>query len=32
MDAHLYCEILEKTLLPFIDKLPPPNVHRFMQR
>ena len=31
MDAHLYCEILEKTLLPFIDKLPPPNVHRFMQ-
>lgn len=32
MAAPLYCEILEKTLLPFInDKFPPPNVHRFMQ-
>ena len=32
MDASLYCEILEKTLLPFIaTKFPPPSQHRFMQ-
>lgn len=32
MDASLYCEILEKTLLPFIrEKFPCPNSHRFMQ-
>ena len=32
MDAHLYCEILEKTLLPFIrNEFPSPSVHRFMQ-
>lgn len=32
MAAPLYCEILEKTLLPFIqDKFPAPNIHRFMQ-
>lgn len=32
MDASLYCEILEKTLLPFLAaKFPPPNQHRFMQ-
>lgn len=32
MDAPLYCEILEKTLLPFLqEKFPPPFVHRFMQ-
>lgn len=32
MNAALYCEILEKTLLPFLDvKFPHPNVHRFMQ-
>ncbi len=31
-DAHLYCEILEKTLLPFIrNEFPSPSVHRFMQ-
>ena len=32
MDAPLYCEILELTLLPFIqEKFPPPSTHRFMQ-
>ena len=32
MDAPLYCEILEKTLMPFLqEKFPPPNSHRFMQ-
>lgn len=32
MAAPLYCEILERTLLPFIaEKFPSPNVHRFMQ-
>ena len=32
MDARLYCEILERTLLPFIrEKFPPPSTHRFMQ-
>lgn len=32
MKATLYCEILKKTLLPFIRaKFPPPNLHRFMQ-
>lgn len=32
MAAPLYCQILEKTLLPFIrEKFHPPNVHRFMQ-
>lgn len=32
MCASLYCEILEKTLLPFLEeKLPTPTVHRFMQ-
>ena len=32
MTASLYCDILEKTLLPFIHvKFPPPNSHRFMQ-
>lgn len=32
MNAPLYCKILEKTLLPFIqEKFTPPNVHRFMQ-
>ena len=32
MTAPLYCDILEKTLLPFIhEKFPPPNSHRFMQ-
>ena len=32
MAAPLYCEILEKTLLPFIEQtFPPPSVHRFMQ-
>ncbi len=30
MDAPLYCEILTKTLLPFIaEKFPPPDSHRF---
>lgn len=32
MCAPLYCEILQKTLLPFIAKeFPPPAIHRFMQ-
>lgn len=32
MDASLYCQILEKTLLPCIEeKFHPPDVHRFMQ-
>ena len=32
MNAQLYCKILEKTLVPFIQvKFPPPRVHRFMQ-
>ena len=32
MAAPLYCEILEKTLLPFLQqKFPPPCTHRFMQ-
>ena len=32
MKASLYCEILKKTLVPFIEeKFPPPSVHRFMQ-
>jgi hypothetical protein len=32
MAAPLYCEILERTLLPFIQqKFPPPCIHRFMQ-
>ena len=32
MAAPLYCEILTKTLLPFIaEKFPPPDSHRFMQ-
>ena len=32
MDASLYCEILEKTLVPFIrEKFPNPTSHRFMQ-
>ena len=32
MDAVLYCEILRKTLMPFLAvKFPPPSTHRFMQ-
>ena len=32
MGATLYCEILTKTLLPFLaEKFPTPNSHRFMQ-
>lgn len=32
MNASLYCDILEKTLLPFIRRhFPHPNIHRFMQ-
>ena len=32
MDAPLYCEILTRTLLPFLaEKFPTPNSHRFMQ-
>ena len=32
MDASLYCEILERTLLPFIrQNFPSPDTHRFMQ-
>ena len=32
MAAPLYCEILQRTLLPFIhEKFPPPSTHRFMQ-
>lgn len=32
MAAPLFCEILERTLLPFIQqKFPPPTTHRFMQ-
>lgn len=32
MAAPLYCEILQKTLLPFIkEKFHPPSTHRFMQ-
>ena len=32
MDAPLYCEILTRTLLPFLaEKFPIPNSHRFMQ-
>ena len=32
MCAPLYCEILEKTLLPFVEKtFPTPKTHRFMQ-
>lgn len=32
MDASLYCEILQQTLLPFIqEQFPQPNTHRFMQ-
>ena len=32
MDAPLYCEILRKTFLPFLqNKFPEPNSHRFMQ-
>ena len=32
MAAPLFCEILDRTLLPFIQQtFPPPNTHRFMQ-
>ena len=32
MDAPLYCEILTRTLIPFLaEKFPTPNSHRFMQ-
>lgn len=32
MDAPLYCEILQRTLLPSLQiKFPEPNSHRFMQ-
>ena len=32
MNAELYCEILKKTFLPFIQEhFPPPSIHRFMQ-
>ena len=32
MDALLYCEIIRRTLLPFLQsKFPEPNSHRFMQ-
>lgn len=32
MNAMLYCDILDKTLLPFIkEKFPAPAIHRFMQ-
>jgi len=32
MAAPLYCEILQRTLLPFLqEKFPPPTTHRFMQ-
>ena len=32
MDAPFYCEILTRTLLPFLpEKFPTPNSHRFMQ-
>ena len=32
MAAPLYCEILERTFLPFLqEKFPPPSTHRFMQ-
>ena len=32
MDAPLFCNILQQTLLPFLqDKFPPPSTHRFMQ-
>lgn len=32
MDATLYCEILQQTLVPFLqDKFPEPSTHRFMQ-
>ena len=32
MNAALYCEILQRTLIPFIqDNLPAPFTHRFMQ-
>ena len=32
MDATLYCEILEKTLIPFVlEVFHPPTTHRFMQ-
>ena len=32
MDAPLFCEILQKTLLPFLqEKFPPSTTHRFMQ-
>jgi transposase len=32
MTAPLYCDILERTLLPFIqEKFPPPSSYRFMQ-
>ena len=32
MAAPLHCEILQRTLLPFLqEKIPPPTTHRFMQ-
>ena len=32
MTAPVYCDILERTFLPFIqEKFPPPNSYRFMQ-
>ena len=32
MDVVLYCEILQRTLLPFVaEKYPPPCTHRFIQ-
>jgi len=32
MDAPLFCEILQETLLPFLqEKFPPPATHCFMQ-
>ena len=32
MDAPLFCQILQRTLLPFIqEKFPAPSTHRFMQ-
>ena len=32
MDVPLFCQILQRTLLPFIqEKFPAPSTHRFMQ-
>ena len=32
MDAPLFCDILQQTLLPFLERnFPPPSTHRFMQ-